>query len=100
TRALYAKHSQGAWRLAVRDLASGAETELASPPGATVFAPAWSGDGKTVYATVGSGGFVDVWAFPLEPASPPGPATRTPPAPLAPAPTPDGKALFYLGLEA
>jgi Tol biopolymer transport system component len=102
-RAVYARHSiqnGGDWRLALRDLTSGAESDLASPPGATVSSPAWSGDGKTVYATVGSGGFVDVWAFPLDPAGPPVPLTRTPGAALAPAPTPDGKALFYLGMQA
>jgi hypothetical protein len=103
-RAVYARHAggeaSGGWRLAVRDLATGFETALAPPPGATVAAPAWSGDGKTVYATVGSGGFVDVWAFPLDPAGTPVPLTRTPGAALAPVPTPDGKALFYLGMQA
>ena len=104
-RAVYARHAGGAgtggvWSLAVRDLATGAETALAPPTGATVSAPAWSGDGRTVYATVGSGGLLDLWAFPVDPLGPPVPLTRTPGAALDPAPTPDGKAVFYLGLEA
>jgi hypothetical protein len=102
-RAVYARHAPegGAdWRLVVRDLATGVETELAPPADASVSAPAWSADGQTLYATVGSGGFIDVWAFPLAPATAPYPLTRTPGAALAPAPTPDGRALFYLGLQA
>ncbi len=102
-RAVYARHAPQAgddWRLVVSDLATGAETTLAPPPGASVSAPAWSGDGKTLYATVGSGGFIDIWAFPLDPEAAPYPLTRTPGAALAPDPTPDGKALFYLGMQA
>jgi Tol biopolymer transport system component len=105
-RAVWARHAGGVWRLVLRDLEAGptggpgSETELASPPDATVSSPAWSGDGKTVYATVGSGGFIDIWAFPVDPPGPPVPVIRSPGAALDPAPTPDGKALFYLAMEA
>jgi hypothetical protein len=102
TRVAFAYHSDRAWRLIVRDLASAAERELAPPGGGTIASPAWSADGKRVYAVVGGGGFLDVFAFPA--AAAPGDATaaapvavtRTQGGALAPEPTPDGKALFYL----
>ncbi len=104
-------------------------TDLPPPPGASVSAPAWSPDGTTLYAVVGKNGFLDLYAFatpPLagsavaagaagvaapgaaaitagapaaNPTPPPRALTRTQGAALAPAPTPDGKALFYLSLE-
>jgi Tol biopolymer transport system component len=92
-----ARHREGTWRLIVRDLTSGAERELAPLTG-TVATPAWSPDGRTVYAVVGDRGLVDVWSFPLED-GPPIPMTHTPGAAFAPAPTPDGHGLFYLSLE-
>ncbi|HYG61960.1 MAG TPA: hypothetical protein VEL74_05230, partial [Thermoanaerobaculia bacterium] len=68
--------NQRAWRVVIRDLAGGAggaETELAPPAGdigGTLSSPAWSADGRTVYAVVGSGGFIDVWAFPVDGGAP------------------------------
>jgi hypothetical protein len=93
SRIAFARHREGAWRLVIRKLASGEERTLA--PSGTVCSPAWSPDGRTVYAVVGDRGFIDVWAFPLD--GEPYPVTRTGGAALAPAPDPTG--LFYLSLE-
>jgi hypothetical protein len=90
----------GQWELVVRDLATGAETRLAPPPGGSAWSPAWSADGRTLFASVGLDGFIDLWAFPVDPPGPPVRLTRTVGAALAPEPTPDGKALFYLSLDA
>ena len=101
-RMVYARHEagEGSWRLAVRDVASGEETRIAPPvPGASLSSPAWSRDGATVYAVVGSGGFLDVFAFPVAGGAA-RPVTRSAGAALAPEPTPDGSALFYLSLQA
>jgi len=102
-RIAYARHTEGtvaAWQLVIQDLASGAKTDLAPPPGATVSAPAWSADGRTLYAVVGQGGFIDLWAFAVDdPVQQPIRLTRTLGAALAPAPTPDGKSIFFLALE-
>jgi hypothetical protein len=102
-RVAWARHvegREGAWRLAVHDLASGADMEVAPPSGGTVSSPAWSPDGRTLYAVVGEGGFIDLWAFSVDdPAKPPVRLTRTQGAALSPAPAPDGKAIFYLSLE-
>ncbi len=104
-RVVYARHrsEEGLWALAVRDVATGEESALAPPiPGATVASPAWSRDGRTVYAVVGSGGFLDVYAFAADPVGGAAarPVTHTAGAAFAPEPTPDGAALFYLSLKA
>ncbi len=103
SRIAFARHRGGVWNLVIRDAVSataGEETVIAPPVGgATVSAPAWSADGRTVYAVVGDRGFLNVWAFPLDgdPVSAPFPVTRTAGAAFAPASSPDG--LFYLSLE-
>lgn len=114
-RVVYARHrsGEGNWVLAVREVAGGlqAEERRIAPPvaGATLASPSWSRDGRTIYAVVGSGGFLDVYAFAADPAGAAGPAdigavarpvTRTAGGAFAPEPTPDGSALFYLSLEA
>lgn len=99
-RIAFARHQAGSWRLVVVDLASGAETAMAPPSEGTIAEPAWSADGRTVYAAVGDRGFIDLWAFAADnPAQPPVRLTRTQGAALSPAPNPDGQALFYLSLE-
>ncbi|HUP42074.1 MAG TPA: hypothetical protein VM599_02570, partial [Thermoanaerobaculia bacterium] len=104
------RHRDGAWRLVVAELAAagdgglalGEPREVPTPAGATVVDPAWGPGGRTLYAAVGEGGFIDLWAFDLDGDA--GEAagrrlTRTLGAALAPEPTPDGTALFYLSLE-
>jgi hypothetical protein len=102
-RIAYARHVEGkvgAWQLVIQDLDSTAATALAPPPGGTVSAPAWSADGRTLYAVVGQGGFIDLWAFSVDdPSRQPVRLTRTLGAALAPAPAPDGKGIFFLSLE-
>jgi WD40 repeat protein len=96
-RIAYALHREGVWRLVIQDVEGGKTQELAPPPEGTVSSPAWSADGRTVYAAVGLRGFIDLWAFPLD--APPIPLTRTQGASLAPAPAPDGSGLFFLSLQ-
>ncbi|HEX6200986.1 MAG TPA: hypothetical protein VF150_12030, partial [Thermoanaerobaculia bacterium] len=116
TRLAAVRLREGTWRLVLAALeggdgeapALGAARELPTPEGATVADPAWGPDGRTLYAAVGTGGFLDLWAFDLEAAGDlegggtrpvTRRLTRTLGAALAPAPTPDGEALFYLALE-
>jgi WD40-like Beta Propeller Repeat len=99
-RIAFARHRGGSWELVVRDLDSGAELELAPPADTTTAAPAWSADGRTLFAVVGDRGFIDLWAFPVgDPAGKAVRLTRTQGAAFSPAPGPDGQALFYLSLE-
>jgi hypothetical protein len=98
-RVAYARHREGSWRLVVREVEGGGEADLAPPPEGTVSSPAWSADGRTLYAVVGLRGFIDLYAFPVDPAATaPVPLTRTEGAALAPTPTPDGSGLFFLSL--
>jgi hypothetical protein len=104
SRVAFGLHAGGAWELAVLELGpgrvAGPEIELTPPPGGAASSPAWSPDGRTLYAVVGRGGFIDVYAFAAQqPGPPPAALTRTQGGAFAPAPTPDGKALFYLSLE-
>jgi WD40-like Beta Propeller Repeat len=103
-RVAFGLHAGGAWKLAVLELAAdrsaaGTEVELPPPPGGAASSPAWSPDGRTLYAVVGRGGFLDLYAFAAQPGPPPVALTRTQGGAFAPAPTPDGKAVFYLSLE-
>ncbi|MEA2599355.1 MAG: hypothetical protein QOF89_347 [Acidobacteriota bacterium] len=102
-RIAYALHREGVWRLVLQDVEGGAgggkPQELVPPAEGTVASPAWSADGRTLYAAVGVRGFVDLWAFPLDPAGSPLPLTRTQGAALAPAPAPDGTGLYFLSLQ-
>ena len=99
-RVVYVRPEGGAWKLAVRELASGRETVLVTPTGSTPSYPAWSGDGTTVFASLGSQGFVDVVAIPADGTGGPVAVTRTTGAALAPAPTADGSAVYFLALRA
>ncbi|HEX9940904.1 MAG TPA: hypothetical protein VGG03_02710, partial [Thermoanaerobaculia bacterium] len=99
-RIAYARHREGSWRLVIQEADGGGTAELAPPAQGTVSSPAWSADGRTVYAVVGARGFIDLYAFPADPAAgAPVPLTRTQGAALAPAPALDGSALFFLSLE-
>ena len=103
-RVAFGMHAGGAWKLAVLELgpdrtAAGTPLELSPPPGGSASSPAWSPDGRTLYGVVGRGGFLDLYAFAAQPGPPPVALTRTQGGAFAPAPTPDGKAVFYLSLE-
>jgi len=99
-RLAYARHREGGWRLVIQDVYGPCTIELAPPAGGTVSSPAWSTDGRTVYAVVGNHGFIDLYAFSAEPGgAPPVPLTRSQGAALAPTPAPDGSSLFFLSLE-
>lgn len=99
-RLAFVRHRQGAWALIVRELASGSERRLPTAERGMIAHPAWSADGRAVFATLGERGRVEVHALPLDPAAAPYAVTRTFGAALSPAPTPDGEALFFLSLEA
>lgn len=106
-RLAFLRHANGAWRLTIRDLTSGAERELPVSTGSeegssTPSGPAWSADGATVYASLGREGRIDVVGFPVagsDDSAGPVAITRTAGAAFNPVPTPDGRALFYLSLE-
>ena len=87
-RVAYARHREGSWRLVIQDLDGGRAADLAPPAGGTVSSPAWSADGRAIYASVGLRGFIDLYSFPADGSGAPAPLTRTQGAALAPAPDP------------
>ncbi|HEY0513668.1 MAG TPA: LpqB family beta-propeller domain-containing protein [Thermoanaerobaculia bacterium] len=97
-RVAFVRHREGSWRLVVQTVDGGSETLIAPPAEGTVSSPAWSADGRTLYAVVGLRGFIDLYAFHADGSGAPVPLTRTQGAALAPAPLPDGSALFFLSL--
>jgi hypothetical protein len=87
-----ARQAEGAWRLVVRDVSSGAEATL---PTANAAQPEWSRE--NLFATVLAHGFIDIHSFdPRSGRS--GAVTRSAGAALDPAPAPDGR-LFFMSLE-
>ncbi len=94
----YVAHHRGRWELVLREMDGGRERVLPTGGAPLAAQPAWSADGAIVYAVVGDGDSVDVFAFPAA-----GGAarrvTRTEGAALAPAPSPDGRFLYFLSLS-
>lgn len=128
-RVAYACHRDGRWQIEVLDLESRASRPVSPAAAETAASPAWSADGSAIYAVLGEGGYLDLYRLPIasatepaqtaaSPATPaPGARTQTaaspstlapgaseqltwmPGAAFAPAPAPDGKALYFLALE-
>jgi dipeptidyl aminopeptidase/acylaminoacyl peptidase len=95
---VYLRHAGEDWRAVVRDLESGQERELETPPAAMVAHPAWSRDGATVFLAIGEHGFIDIQGFSVNGATAPYAVTRTQGAALGPEPTGEGS-LYFLSLE-
>jgi hypothetical protein len=100
TRIVFVRHQGGAWKAVVRELASGSEVELPTGAGASVAYPTWGANGDTVFASVGQGGFIDVVVLAADGSRAGERITATIGAALAPAPSPDGTTLYFLGLQA
>ena len=98
-RVAYARHRRGLLAAGGAGTSRQArQAEIAPPAGGTLSSPAWSADGRTLYAVVGLRGFIDLYAFAADGSGAPVPLTRTQGAALAPTPLPDGSGLFFLGL--
>ncbi|MEO8216187.1 MAG: hypothetical protein ABI718_03805 [Acidobacteriota bacterium] len=98
-RIVYVVHRDRRWNLAVMDLATRRSDLLESSDGLLIAQPAWSSDGRAVYAAVGRDGFIDIERFPLS-GGPSVAITRTQGAALAPAPSPDGAWVYFLSMTA
>lgn len=92
-------HADRRWRLVTlpADGGESREVSLSAPP---VSAPAWSADGSRLFVTLGVAGIWNLAAVDMAAGAPPVPLTRVTGAAFAPAPSPDGRALFFLGLGA
>jgi hypothetical protein len=96
-RLAFVRHRDGAWHLVVRELVSGRERLLESAENAAQ--PAWSPDGRFLYVARGDRGLIDIYRVAADGEASAEAVTRSTGALLAPAPTPDGKGLYFLSLE-
>ncbi|HEY6148291.1 MAG TPA: hypothetical protein VIZ69_11355, partial [Thermoanaerobaculia bacterium] len=107
TRIAALLHRKGGWRLLLVP-AAGAPSgspepprELPLAPGASVFgAPAWSPDGRTVFAATDASGVWNLAAFDAAADGSSREITRVTGGAFSPAPAPDGSALYFLELTA
>ncbi len=92
-------HAGGAWRLVTLP-AEGGDVVARSLPGAAASAPAWSADGARLFVTSDGSGIWNIVAVDASGASGEEVLTRVTGGAFSPAPTPDGKTLFFLDFAA
>jgi hypothetical protein len=96
-RVVYAVHDQSSWRLGIHALDSDDERIIPLDARSNAAMPEW---GRTnpdeIYATVLSGGFIDLHRFAADGSKTA--VTRTNGAAFSPAPSPDGR-IFFMSLE-
>ncbi|HEY1249922.1 MAG TPA: hypothetical protein VGH97_01950 [Thermoanaerobaculia bacterium] len=94
------RHLGARWRLVTLPLrgSGGPPTELALP-GSPVAPPAWSADGTRLFATTDASGIWNVTEWDTT-AGTALPRTRVTGGAFSPAPTPDGRAVFFLSMTA
>jgi len=92
-------HAGGRWRLVTLPAEGGAVREigLAEPP---VSAPAWSADGSRLFVTVASAGIWNIASSSSAGGGEPELLTRVTGGAFGPAPSPDGRSLFFLDVTA
>ena len=89
-------HLDGRWRLVVLPVEGGEVREL-SPGGAPLSAPAWSADGAVLFVSrAPASGIPDVVSIDPDGASEAKAWTRVTGGAFSPAPSPDGKRLYFL----
>jgi hypothetical protein len=93
----FAMHDQSSWRLAIRAIGSGDERIVPNEARSNVAMPEWSRTNPNeLYATVLSGGFIDLHRFGADDSNVA--ITRTNGAAFSPAASPDGR-IFFMALE-
>jgi Tol biopolymer transport system component len=92
-------HTDGKWSLSIVDPPTRSRVNIDTPEGALPSFPAWSRDGKALYASLGIGGFTNIVRFDPVGITPPVAVSSTLGAAVAAEPTPDGKGLYFLSLE-
>jgi hypothetical protein len=89
-------HSAGQWRVVL--VPDGGESREIATPGFPAGPPAWSPDGSRLYAATDASGIWNLVSLDPNGAQTPGSLTRVTGGAFSPAPSPDGKSLFFLEL--
>ncbi len=107
SRVAWLEHRAGRWSAWVAPLAGAGDGPPEVGPGRELDARggepldlAWRADGSLLYAAVARRDAIEIEALSATPAGRPHLVTRSAGAALAPAPTPDGRTLYYLALDA
>ena len=98
-RLVLTEHKDGAWHLILMDPASKSETALQIPEGAVPSFPAWSRDGRTLYASLSASGFMDIYSGDPATGLMSTPVTRTMGAAVAAEPDGTDKGIYFLSLN-
>jgi hypothetical protein len=92
-------HSRGRWRLVTLPAAGGPPAEV-SLPGSPAGEPAWSADGTRIFVAADREGVWNLESADPRPGGAPALLTRVTGGALAPAPSPDGRSLYFLEVTA
>ncbi|HEY3125018.1 MAG TPA: LpqB family beta-propeller domain-containing protein, partial [Thermoanaerobaculia bacterium] len=89
-------HREGRWRVVL--VSQGGETREIATPGSPVGSPAWSTDGSRVYVATDASGIWNIVSLDVSAPGEGASLTRVTGGAFSPAPSPDGKSLFFLEL--
>ena len=89
-------HREGRWRVVL--VSQAGEIREIATPGSPVGPPAWSTDGSRVYVATDASGIWNIVSLDANAASGGASLTRVTGGAFSPAPSPDGKSLFFLEL--
>jgi len=102
SQAVVVKHEKGRWalvRLRLTENAIQEESPIGAPEGSLTAFPAWSRDGRSLFASIGANGFVDIYRSDPDLTRMGVPVTRMMGAALGAEPDPNGDGLYFLSLE-
>jgi dipeptidyl aminopeptidase/acylaminoacyl peptidase len=91
-------HREGRWRLVL--VSQRGETREIATPGFPVGPPAWSADGPRIFVATDASGIWNIVSLDASAATGSASLTRVTGGAFSPAPSPDGKSLFFLDLTA
>ena len=100
SRIAYLQHAGPGWELRIRDLESDRDRRVPASGTSLLSHPVWHPGGGHLYVAIGRDGLLDLHALPVREGARGHRVTRTLGGAWGPAPTPDGKELYFLSPDA